>query len=192
VGLQRAVSAMLLFFLFGQPHAAPTDRYEEITGEHDDFEVIEREWKESAGEIPPLPDDGAWSEVRLDSLPKNQRAFLDMSTLSVSKKDFVVRYWLLVRSNAGGYVATYEGLRCATKEYVVYAYGHPKRKPVVRKVKMPKWKDYGRMKRSGYRVELARDVFCTGETPRQPRQIEQALRGLFESHNPFDNWANDD
>jgi hypothetical protein len=188
---QLAVSILLAGAVAGL-QAAPTDRYEEVTGEFDDFDGEVKEWKESLSEIPPLPGDGDWQNIQVDALPKNQHAYLDMKTLTISDKDFVVRYWLLIRSSAGAFTMTYEGLRCSTGEYIVYAYANPGRKPVMRKVKMPKWKKYGLLKQSGYRVELAEDFFCTGEIPRQKRQIEQAGKGLFEEHNPFDNWTNDD
>ncbi len=190
--MKQLVFLALLFAVSGVLQAAPTDRYEELTGDQDDFEAKVKEWKESTTDIPPFPEEDAWKQLQLDVLPKNQQGFLAMDSLSISDKDYVVRYWLLIRSTAGGYTATFEGLRCSTKEYVIYAYGDPRRKPVVRKVKLPKWKKYGRMKGANYRVELADDFFCTGEIPRQRRQIEQAVRGLFEQHNPFDNWTNDD
>ena len=190
--LHNTVLLVCLLTLVGLTQAEPTDRYEELTGEQDDFDSVEKVWHESTTDVPPLPDERAWSEVPLDALPDGQKAFLDLDTLTVSKKDYVVRYWLLIRSKAGGYRATFEGLRCATKEYVIYAYGDPRRKPAVRRVKQPKWKSYGRSKRSDYRVELGHDLFCSGEVPRRIPQIEQGIRGLFEAHNPFDNWTNDD
>lgn len=189
--MKPVVLLALLFSVTSLLHSAPTDRYEELTGDQDDFEVNVKEWKERFSGIPPLPEDDAWTQVQIDSLPENQRAFLDMGTLSVSDKDYVVRYWLLFRSTAGAYTATFEGLRCGTEEYVVYAYGNPRRKPAVREVKTPKWKAIGGA-RSAYRKELAEDVFCTGGVPRERYQIEQAVKGLFEQRNPFDNWTNDD
>ncbi|WP_456407035.1 CNP1-like family protein [Thiolapillus sp.] len=190
--MKQGILLALFVFVTGVAASAPTDRYEELTGDQDDFEASVKEWKEALGEIPPFPDDDAWKQVEIDVLPENQRAYLDMENLNVSEKDFVVRYWLLIRSSAGAFTATYEGLRCSSKEYVIYAYGDPRRDPVVRKVKKPKWREYGRMKRGNYRGELAQGYFCTGEIPRERYQIEQAVKGLFESHNPFDNWTNDD
>ncbi len=189
--MKPVVLLALLFSLTSLLHSAPTDRYEELTGDQDDFEANVKEWKESFTQIPPLPDDGAWAQVQIDSLPANQRAFLDLGTMSISDKDYVVRYWLLVRSTAGGYTATFEGLRCGTGEYAVYAYGNPRRDPAVREVKKPKWKKTSHT-RSGYRAELADDVFCSGGVPRERYQIEQAVQGRFEQLNPFDNWTNDD
>ncbi len=182
---------LLVGFVAGL-QAAPTDRYEELTGEEDDFDADVKEWKEAESEIPALPDEGDWQQIQIDALPKSQHAYLDLKSLTRSDKDFVMRYWLLIRSKAGAFTMTYEGLRCSTEEYVVYAYANPKRKPSVRKVRKPKWKKYGTVSRVNYRAELAGDFFCSGEVPRQKSQIEQAVRGLFETHNPFDNWTNDD
>lgn len=192
MGIKRVVPLALFLFITGLAQSAPTDRYEELTGEQDDFEANVKEWKESLEKVPAYPGDDQWKQVQIDVLPKNQQAYLDMESLNVSDKDFVVRYWLRIRSSAGAFTATFEGLRCSTGEYVIYAYGDPRRKPVVRKVKMPKWKEYGRKKGANYREELAEDVFCTGKIPRERYQIEQAVKGLFEEHNPFDNWTNDD
>ncbi|WP_457673469.1 CNP1-like family protein [Thiolapillus sp.] len=172
--------------------AAPTDRYEELTGEQDDFEADVKEWKEFRTEVPPFPPEDAWVPVSLDSLPEKLHAYLHMDSLNVSDRDFVVRYWLLVRSERGGYTATFEGVRCDTREYVVYAYGDPRRSPAIRKVKLPKWRSLWGQKSGNYRQELAEDVFCAGETPRRKYQMEQAVKGLYEAHNPFNNWMNDD
>ncbi len=172
--------------------AAPTDRYEELTGEQDDFDADVREWQEFRTEIPPLPEEDSWMPVSVDALPKNLHAYLDLNTLNLSDKDFVVRYWLLIRSDRGGHTATWEGVRCGTGEYVVYAYGYMNRKSPVRPVKQPKWRALSGRGGSNYRQELATDVFCAGTEPRKKFQVEQAVKGLYESHNPFNNWMNDD
>jgi len=181
-----------LLLCVGGLWAAPTDRYEELTGEQDDFEADVKEWKEFRTEIPPLPEDDAWTEVPLDALPKNMHAFLDMDSLNRSDKDFVLRYWLLIRSDKGAYTATWEGLRCSAREYVIYAWGYKNRKVALRRAKQPRWRPLSAQSSGNYRLELADDVFCAGETPRRKFQIEQAVKGLYEAHNPFNNWMNDD
>ncbi|WP_456448877.1 CNP1-like family protein [Thiolapillus sp.] len=172
--------------------AAPTDRYEELTGDQDDFEADVKEWKEFRTEVPPVPADDAWTPVSIDALPKNLHAYLDMNSLNVSDKDFVVRYWLLIRSDKGAYTASFEGVRCSAREYILYAWGYKKRTPPVRPVKQPRWRPLGNGRSGNYRQELAEDVFCAGETPRRKYQIKQAVKGLYEAHNPFNNWMNDD
>ncbi len=174
--------------------AAPTDRYEELTGEQDDFDAEEKApWREERGEVPPLPGEDAWTEVRLDSLPARQHAFLALDSVSIGERDLVVRYWISIRSDGGGRLTTYEGVHCGQGNYIVYAYAHPRRDPRVRRVAEPKWKALSDA-RGGlrYRQELAHDVLCSGETPRSLRQIRDAALGRYEKANPFDNWTNDD
>jgi CNP1-like family len=50
------------------------------------------------------------------------RFFVDSASLSTGA-DGVVRYALVVRSTDGAETITYEGIRCATSEYRVYATG---------------------------------------------------------------------
>lgn len=189
------IKSTLLLFLLAAPVfclAQPTDRYEELTGEQDEFDAVEKEWVEGRYEIPPLPEEKEWTPVQIDALPVNQHAYLHMKSLQRSDKDLVVRYWLLLRSDGGGYSAAYEGTRCATEEYITYAWGREKRQPQVRKVKQPRWKPIGIRKQGNYREELTRGIFCSGAVPRTRRQIEQSVQGRYEKMNPFDNWTNDD
>ena len=172
--------------------AEPADRYDEITGEADDFDVVEKPWKEERGEIPPLPGKGDWVPVRLDSLPRNQHAFIDLKRLTIGKRDQVVRYWLSIRSDGGSAMTTYEGLHCGNRNFVIYAYAYPRRKPPLRPVRNPKWKPLKGWKGNAYRWELMQDVLCSGEVPRSLRQIEESAKGRYEKMNPFDNWTNDD
>ncbi len=183
---------VFLLLHFTSALAEPTDRYEELTGEQDDYEVVGKNWIESGSKVPPMPQQGDWSPVRMDSLPENQHAYIDMHSLRLNRKDYVVRYWLLIRSNGGGFSATFEGMRCATGEYIIYAYGYKDREPPLRKLSLPKWRRISKVNGFNYRAELQQDVICAGETPRSERQIGQAVKGLFEQHNPQDNWSNDD
>ena len=196
-GIPFAMSASRLLILLGifLSHgllAAPTDRYEELTGEQDDYDVVEKPWKEIRGEIPSIPAAGQWTEVQIDSLPRNQHAFLALDSVTVGEKDLVVRYWLSIRSDGGGFMTTYEGVHCSQRNYVVYAYAYPNRKPPLRKVHIPKWKPIPAARSMRYRAELVDDVFCSGSVPRSVRQIRQAALGRYEQANPFDNWTNDD
>ena len=189
----RVFKILMLGLLWaGASWAAPTDRYEELTGEEDDFEVIEREWKEQATEVPPLPEADRWRAVRLDELPPGQQAFIDLHSLTIGEKDLVIRYWLSIRSKGGGRMTSFEGLHCGKKAFVVYAWGNPRREPAVRKVRRPVWKPVREQRHAPWRWELMWDVLCSGEVPRTPRQIEQAVEGRYEQMNPFDNWTNDD
>lgn len=54
------------------------------------------------------------------------RFFVDAASVAVGK-DGVVRYALVARSPQGSDNVTFEGMRCATREYRIYAFGHADR-----------------------------------------------------------------
>ncbi|WP_326544156.1 CNP1-like family protein [Pseudorhodoferax sp.] len=79
----------------------------------------EPEWVES--EVPPAPtfDVGKLVDVTVDA-QGNLRYGIDPATLQLGK-DGVVRYVMVARSSTGTLTAMYEGLRCSTGEYRLYA-----------------------------------------------------------------------
>jgi hypothetical protein len=98
----------------------------------------------------------------------------------------------LIRSDKGAYTATFEGTRCGAGEYIIYAWGYRNRTPPLRLAKQSRWRPLNGQRNGNYRQELAQDILCAGETPRRKYQIQQAVKGLYEAHNPFNNWVNDD
>ena len=183
-----ATGLILLLFIVTSAAGAPTDRYEELTGEADDFEVIEKPWEESAVKIPELPADDGWVTVPMDSLPATQSLALGKNTIRIDKNDWVVRYWLLIRSTGGAYNAMYQGLRCKTGETINYAYGQKQLEPVVAPVKEPRWLAIGPRRRGNYAEELSHYIFCSGEVPRTPQQIQDAIDGTFGMKNPYQDY----
>lgn len=186
-----ATGLILLLFVAASAIAEPTDRYEEVTGEEDDFDTIERPWQESAVKIPGLPADDDWDTIPMDSLPATQKLALGKNSIRIDKKDWVVRYWLLIRSTGGAYNASYQGLRCRTRQVVTYAYGQKDQDPEVTPIKEPRWADIGNRKRGNYLHELAHYIFCSGEVPRTPKQMQQAIDGVFELANPYQEYFDD-
>ena len=183
-------ATILLILVAGVLRAEPTDRYEELTGEADDLEHQGgKKWKESAVKVPELPAEADWIQLHMDELPKNQQFFLGRGTVSVDDKDYVSRYWMLIRSRSGGYNASFEGTRCSTEEYIIYAYGHQEEIPQVRNVETPLWQKISRTTNFNYRRELALDYLCAGATPKSPDQIIQSVKGLYESHNPYSEYT---
>ena len=51
----------LMILSAGVLHSAPTDRYEELTGEADDLRYSGEEWQESETKIPDLPPESGWA-----------------------------------------------------------------------------------------------------------------------------------
>lgn len=85
----------------------------------EDFE--EKPWEEAAVQLPPFPEEANLIPFRVGVLTET-RYLLDGNSLSVGS-DGVVRYTVLVVSGSGAQNVSYEGMRCATAERRLYAFG---------------------------------------------------------------------
>ena len=80
------------------------------------------QWKEDeAIAAPAFPKDEDLIEFYV-SETTSHRFFIDVSTLDVGH-DGVVRYVLVVRTGGGATNTSFEGIRCETREYKIYASG---------------------------------------------------------------------
>jgi hypothetical protein len=80
-----------------------------------------RDWRELEVTLPALPK-GELIEFFV-SAASSFRFFVDPQSLSVGN-DGVVRYTLVARSPSGAENVSYEGMRCSTASYKIYALGH--------------------------------------------------------------------
>ena len=78
-------------------------------------------WKEADAALPPYPKDADLIEFQVSS-GATFRFFIDAASLSVAD-DGVVRYTLVARSPSGIANVSFEGIRCASKSYKVFARG---------------------------------------------------------------------
>jgi hypothetical protein len=85
-----------------------------------ELEQEKRDWKEGEVSLPALPKDGALIEFSV-SAASRMKFFVDPQSLSVGA-DGVVRYTMVARSPAGAETVSYEGIRCASDTYRVYAF----------------------------------------------------------------------
>jgi hypothetical protein len=127
------------------------------------------QWQEGEAAPPPYPAQARLVEF---SVPESGgfRFFIDAGSLAVGD-DGIVRYVLVARSPSGTDNVTFEGLRCATGEYRIYAVGHPDRT----------WSDrpgsWQSVSPAGpWRLALRRDYFCRGKQPIRDR--EEGVRML--------------
>lgn len=142
-------------------------------------------WIENETEILALPEDDDLKVVGVDQLPKGMQLLVDFSRISVSPDDRVIRLWIVVRTQSGNENGTYEGFRCETGEYKVYAYSNPRRTPPVTKANRPRWRAVKDARSGNYRLELLEDYFCGIRGTRSPDEIRQAMTGTFERETFF-------
>lgn len=164
-------SIFLLLILPGLAWTAGTDvdpsaRFTEQDNGYN--EALEAPWVEIETRVQGGPKDTDLSEIEIEHLPSAMSLYADLQNLSVDERDHVTRLWLVVRSDSGAYNGSYEGFRCATGEYKVYAYFNPRRSTPLRVIKLPRWRP---IRPTGYRNELAREVLCSGTNPRDPHSI---------------------
>lgn len=85
----------------------------------DDY--IRKSWRESEVAFPVRPNESALREFYVSAVAEN-RFFIDTATLNIGA-DGVVRYVLVVLTHGGARNVTFEGMRCETGEWRIYASG---------------------------------------------------------------------
>jgi hypothetical protein len=99
--------------------------------------------------------------------------FVDAKSISVGK-DGVVRYSLIAKSTEGVINVSYEGIRCSTREYRVFAYGRPDN--TWSEARIGKWQPLPTESRNTQRTTLESDFFCpAGRIIDTPEEGEKAL-----------------
>lgn len=171
-GLAAAAAVLLLGFGLcdgGATLAAQRGMPEDIGGVPE-----EKEFKEDALNLPAYPDDAALIEFRPRGHSKN-RFYVDRNSVSLGA-DWVVRYTTVIKSPSGVANVSYEGLRCKTSEYKVYAYGT--RNGTWTSAREPKWQDVGSTT-GNFRYSLWVDYLCDSEAVggRNAKDLIARLKG---------------
>lgn len=78
-------------------------------------------WREGEVVLPAAPAESSLREFYVSAVAEN-RFFVDMATLSVGA-DGVVRYVLVVLTHGGARNVSFEGMRCETRQWRIYASG---------------------------------------------------------------------
>lgn len=181
--LRHAASRLLCALaLAGSALASDPDPYAEFrdaeTFGYDDSGDIP--WIETETEVLAMPEAADLSRLRLDRLPRDFELLVDKERITVDPRDRVVRLWLWMRSSAGNESGTFEGYRCSTGEYKVYAYANPRREPPVRRAPNARWKAVSEARGGDYRTELLKDYLCGIRGTRSAHEIRQYMTGTFE------------
>lgn len=185
------IATLLSGWLATVSAAESTDPYDDFRPDIDSSRGMEfdesliKKWQEQGTEVPGMPSGDALQAVTLDSLGEDFQLFLDPDGVLMGEDDRVLRYWLIVKSRAGAINATYEGLRCDTREYKFFAFGSPKRPGQPRLTKNADWRAIDVSASNAFRAELADDVLCSGPRPRSLDKIKDGIKGRYAQLNPF-------
>ncbi len=144
------------------------DPYARFQSQDDYNESLDVPWVEIETHVQKEPDKKALIELENQNLPPGMRLFADLEHLVLDLRDHVSRLWLVVRSARGAENTTFEGYRCATGEYKVYAYYNSRRSKPLRVVNLPRWRV---VRPRSWRAELARETLCSGTSPRNPDSV---------------------
>ena len=134
----------------------------------------EKPFKEEALNLPAYPDDAALIEFRPRGNSKN-RFYVDRNSVSLGA-DWVVRYTVVIKSTSGVANVSYEGMRCKTSEYKIYAYGTRDR--TWANAREPKWQDVDGAT-ANLRYSLWVDYLCDSEAVagRNAKDLIARLKG---------------
>lgn len=172
--------AHLLFtifaFVLGLPIASSIAAEDGRYGPNFEFDpTLVPEWKEAAVASPLYPVD-----KNLMALPPSARdsvkVYLDETSLSRGP-DGVVRFSLIVESARGARNVFYQGIRCETREYKIYAFGTPS--GAFKSAKLPAWKPIPTLETNAFQHDLYQNYVCDEtRSARSPREIVRAVKNL--------------
>lgn len=136
-----------------------------------DFEP-EKVWQELDVPISPFPREENLAEFTIIRATSYQ-FFVDTQSVSVGS-DGVVRYALVARSEAGAENVSFEGIRCRTREFTVYAFGTVDQ--TWSQARKRKWARIERSRSNDPRFSLYRYYLCRDGSPH--RNARDAIAAL--------------
>lgn len=141
-----------------------------------DFDENAKPWKELQSQMPPYPKSGNLVEIPVGGSSSN-RFFVDPVSLSAGE-DGVVRYGIVIKSPAGAQTVNYEGMRCATGERKIYAFGRsdPQTAGEWSRNRYAKWEPIQGRSHNDYRRILFHYYFCNVDGPAQLPFIQRMLK----------------
>lgn len=140
----------------------------------DEYEQASGPWVEQTVSPPAYPKPASLAEFRGAGTSSN-RFFVDVDTLSIGQ-DGVVRYVLVVRSEAGAENVSFEGIRCETREQKSFAFGQ--RGGTWALAREAQWRLIEAREVNRHHVVLYTEAFCVNgkSPPRAVRELVQRLR----------------
>jgi hypothetical protein len=126
----------------------------------DDFDDETKPWEEIAVQLPPAPKQEDLATFDVGPLATYTFA-VDTKSVSVGS-DGVVRYTLVATSTGGARNVSYEGIRCASYERKLYAFGRPD--GTWSRSRRDQWERIASYGANPQHAVLFKDFFCDGNT----------------------------
>jgi hypothetical protein len=111
--------------------------------------------------LPAVPQSASLIEFYVSAAATNH-FFIDGATLAISD-DGVVRYVLVVKTAGGATNVTFEGMRCSTGEYRIFASGHAD--GTWTKSRSETWRPIENKMVNRHHAALSREFFCVDGIP---------------------------
>lgn len=115
-------------------------------------------WRETEIDLPPFPRAQDLLPVRSDAGGPGYNYYIDVNSVSLTD-DEVLRYTIIIQSPRGSSNIVYEGIRCATQEIKVLAFGT--RGGRFARMPDPRWAYVHTLGPLAYRTALERVTFAT-------------------------------
>lgn len=152
-------------------HAAPLD---------DLFTDPNKGWTELGPDLPAPPDDKQLIEFYVSPVTSFHFA-LDRASISIGA-DGVVHYTLVATSSSGARNVRFEGLRCATNEFKVYAIARPD--GTWERMRTAAWKRVTEAVANREEAALAKDTICDNGLPFSADDIVRHLKATARDRIP--------
>ena len=136
----------------------PNKPVEDLTpSERAEPQKDEQTWKEIESRLPAFPRAQDLIPFRADAADPDYRYYIDVNSVSLAS-DEVLRYTVVIRSPEGASNIIYEGIRCATQEVKMIAFGTKDGR--FARMADPKWMYFNTPGAMGYRRSLVEIYVC--------------------------------
>ncbi len=119
-------------------------------------DAYEKPWQEGDAVIPEPPRESNFAQLQGADLDPDYEVFIDKGSLSLLA-DKVFRYTAVVQAPSGPRNVFYEGIRCGSKEFKIYAFLSGDR---FRRRRDPQWEQIYDSGATAYREVLIKDFVC--------------------------------
>jgi hypothetical protein len=141
-----------------------------------DFDADKKPWQEVQAQLPAYPKAEQLIPFEVSSSTRHKH-FIDGASLSAGE-DGVVRYTVVVKTEGGAENVSFEGLRCATGERKLYAFGRADGQGggSWSRNRYARWELIQARLASSYQRELFFHYFCTVDGAGDMKVMRDALR----------------